>query len=154
VNEWVLLAYRMPREPSTPRIAVWRKLERLGVARLLDGLVALPRDDRSQEQLEWLAEEITDAGGEATVWFGVPGSKAHQRDLAAAMTSGLADEYRELARSAAEAAKGPAANRRRTAVRLQRELHTIEGRDFFAPPERERARRAVQKLMSTVDALT
>ncbi len=32
--EWLLLAYRMPREPSTPRIAVWRKLARLGVAKL------------------------------------------------------------------------------------------------------------------------
>jgi len=27
--EWLLLAYRMPREPSTPRITVWRKLARL-----------------------------------------------------------------------------------------------------------------------------
>ena len=42
--EWLLLAYRMPREPSTPRIAVWRKLGGLGVAKLGDGLVALPAD--------------------------------------------------------------------------------------------------------------
>ena len=27
--EWVLLSYRIPREPSTPRITVWRKLERV-----------------------------------------------------------------------------------------------------------------------------
>ncbi|MEV4644831.1 hypothetical protein [Saccharopolyspora sp. NPDC049357] len=38
-GEWVLLSYRMPREPSTPRIAVWRKLKRLGVAQLADGVV-------------------------------------------------------------------------------------------------------------------
>src|SRR5258708_1839751 len=30
--QWVFLAYRLPREPSTPRIAVWRKLRRLGIA--------------------------------------------------------------------------------------------------------------------------
>ena len=41
-TQWVLLCYRLPREPSTPRIAVWRKLKRLGVAQLGDGLVALP----------------------------------------------------------------------------------------------------------------
>ena len=41
-GEWVLLSYRLPREPSTPRIAVWRKLRRLGVAQISDGLVALP----------------------------------------------------------------------------------------------------------------
>ena len=39
---WVLLCYRLPREPSTPRITVWRKLKRLGVAQLSDGLVTLP----------------------------------------------------------------------------------------------------------------
>ena len=44
--EWVLLAYRIPREPSTPRITVWRKLKRLGVAQIVDGLVALPLDAR------------------------------------------------------------------------------------------------------------
>ena len=62
------MAYRLPREPSTPRIALWRKLRRLGVVQLVDGLVALPADARTKEQLEWLAEEVLDAGGEATVW--------------------------------------------------------------------------------------
>ena len=28
-HEWVLLVYRLPREPSTPRIALWRSLGRL-----------------------------------------------------------------------------------------------------------------------------
>ena len=59
--QWVLLAYRLPREPSTPRIALWRKLRRLGVVQLLDGLVALPLDSRNREQLEWLADEVADS---------------------------------------------------------------------------------------------
>ena len=62
-TEWVLLSYRLPREPSTPRIATWRKLKRLGVAQLNDGLVALPDDARTREALEWLAGEIAEAGG-------------------------------------------------------------------------------------------
>src|SRR5260221_12680322 len=68
--EWLLLAYRMPREPSTPRIAVWRKLTSLGVAKLGDGLVGLPADARSQERLEWIADEVAEAGGEAALWQG------------------------------------------------------------------------------------
>ncbi len=35
VQDWVLLAYRLPREPSTPRIALWRRLRRLGAAQVL-----------------------------------------------------------------------------------------------------------------------
>lgn len=41
---------------------MWRKLKRLGVAQISDGLVALPADARTREQLEWIAEEVTEAG--------------------------------------------------------------------------------------------
>src|SRR2546430_16854738 len=57
-GRWVLLAYQLPREPSTPRVSIWRKLRRLGVAQLMDGLVALPHSARNQERLEWLDAEI------------------------------------------------------------------------------------------------
>ena len=68
-----MLAYRLPREPSTPRIAVWRRLRRLGALQLVDGLVALPLDPHTREALEWVAEEVEQAGGEATVWLGGTG---------------------------------------------------------------------------------
>src|SRR3954470_927631 len=84
-GEWVLLSYRLPREPSTPRIAVWRKLKRLGVAQLSDGLVALPADARTREHLEWIADEVTEAGGTAAIWLARPASRSHERDLAAQM---------------------------------------------------------------------
>ena len=77
-EDWVLLAYRLPRVPSTPRSAVWRKLKRLGVGWLSDGLVALPADARTREQLGWIAEEITDNGGEAALWLG-PSPRSKRR---------------------------------------------------------------------------
>jgi hypothetical protein len=149
--EWVLLAYRLPREPSTPRITVWRKLKRLGVAQLLDGLVALPSDARTKEQLEWIADEILAAGGTATVWLGRPGSAAQQRSIATAMAASIADEYRALT-SVAEAALADAErDRRRTLARLRRELHRINQRDHFPPPERDEARLAVRALSDLVE---
>lgn len=67
VGQWVLLAYRLPREPSTPRIALWRALRRLGVGQLTDDLVALPADSRTREQFEWLAARSHFAGRGAVV---------------------------------------------------------------------------------------
>jgi hypothetical protein len=32
---WILISYRIPREPSTKRIAVWRRLRRLGALQIL-----------------------------------------------------------------------------------------------------------------------
>ena len=148
--EWVLLAYRLPRQPSTPRITVWRKLRRLGVAQVLDGLVALPADARTREQLEWIADEVCEAGGQATVWLARLASAAGERALAARMAAAVAAEYRQVIQEAAEASDLPVVAGRRTLARLRRDLQRIGARDFFPPSERERARLAVQRLAESL----
>src|SRR5215468_2889718 len=92
-STWVLLCYRLPRDPSTPRITTWRKLKRLGVAQLADGLVTLPADARTREQLEWIAQEVTEAGGEASIWLAQPASQEQERELATRMAEARAAEY-------------------------------------------------------------
>jgi hypothetical protein len=147
----VLLAYRLPREPSTPRSALWRKLRRLGAAQLLDGLAALPLDARAREQLEWLADEVIEAGGEATIWVGELASLAQERELAARMADAVAADYRRLLAQAESAHEDAPGARRRTLGRLRRELRRIRARDYFPPPERELAQHAISELASRVE---
>jgi hypothetical protein len=143
---WALLSYRLPREPSSPRIALWRKLKRLGVVQVLDGLVALPMDGRTREQLEWLADDVIEAGGEALIWIGTLGGAAQERELAQRMAAVVSQDYRRVV-AAAEAARGETAGQRaRTLGRLRRELRRIRLRDYFPTPERERAHAAVERL--------
>ena len=148
---WVLLAYKLPREPSAPRLSVWRKLKRLGVAQLLDGLVALPLDSRNREQLEWLADEVLEAGGEASIWIGEPASAAQERELAARLQEAIAEQYRAVIAEARAAAGEGGGRHRRTLSRLRRELDRIRRRDYFPPPEREQAERAVEGLALTLE---
>jgi hypothetical protein len=148
-RDWVLLAYRLPREPSAPRLAVWRKLKRLGVAQLLDGLVALPLDSRNREQLEWIADQVVEAGGDASIWTATPAALAQEREIAAAMQSGIAEQYLNVINQARQAVR--AGGNRRTLGRLRRELGRIERRDYFPPPERQRARVAVEELAAAID---
>lgn len=152
-GRWVLLSYRLPREPSTPRIGVWRKLERLGVARLGDGLVALPADARTREQVDWLAEEIAEAGGVATVWLATPGSAAQERAITQAMRTARAAEYHTVIAQARAAADGTAAERARTLRRLRAELRRIDRRNFFPPPERDAAQAAINALTADTEAV-
>jgi hypothetical protein len=152
-QQWVFLAYRLPREPSTPRITLWRKLRRLGVAQLLDGLVALPLDSRTREQLEWLADEVLEANGEATIWIAESASAVQERALASRMAEAIAGEYAALIEAATAGSGEDPAGRRRRLRRLRRELQVIGRRDYFPPPEREAARRAVEALAQEV-ALT
>jgi hypothetical protein len=147
--KWVLLSYRVPREPSAPRIAVWRKLERLGVARLGDGLIALPADARTQEQLEWIADEVLAAGGTSGLWLAEPASADQERELAAAMRDARRQEYDTILADARDAAPLADADRERAVRRLRAELRRIGRRDFFPPAERDAARVAVQALVDT-----
>lgn len=148
---WVLLAYRLPREPSTPRIAVWRRLRQLGAVQIGDGLVALPHDERTREQLEWLAQFVEDADGEATVWISEPTTAAQHRALAARMKEAVAADYQTVIDAARTARVGDANRHRRTATRLRRTVDRIKSRDFFPPPERHEADRAVAELAALVE---
>ena len=150
-EDWVLLCYRLPREPSTPRSAVWRTLKRLGVAQLGDGLVALPADARTREALEWVAEDVVDNGGEAMLWLGRPADRAGLEEITRRMTAAIAAEYRSVATGAEQAADADPATKRRIAARLHRELRRIADRDYFTGPERERARQAVTELSARPD---
>lgn len=150
-GEWVLLSYRMPREPSTPRIGIWRKLKRLGVAQLGDGLVALPADARTREHLDWIAEEITQADGTAGVWIARPTTQAQEHHLAQAMADARAAEYRDLRKAVsaqAEATAPGTPERARATRRLREELRRIQRRDYFPPPERDAARAAINALVA------
>ena len=147
--EWVLLAYRMPREPSTPRIAVWRKLRRLGAVQVVDGLVALPSDPATVEAFDWLADEVIEAGGEAWTWHARPGSKAQRAALRDRVSAAAVEEYRALIAETTEAGRDAS---KRTVDRLRRELRAIEGRDRFGVREREQARAAVERLSARLDA--
>lgn len=65
---WFLCSYRLPREPSRLRLAIWRRAKRLGALLLHDAVWVLPADARTREDFDWLAEEIEERGGSVMVW--------------------------------------------------------------------------------------
>jgi hypothetical protein len=65
---WVLLIYKVPPEPSAKRVYVWRKLKSLGALLLHDSVWVLPSTERTREQMQWLASEIAEMGGEVYLW--------------------------------------------------------------------------------------
>lgn len=141
---WVLLSYRIPREPSTPRIAIWRRLKELGVAQVGDGLVALPYDARTKEHLEWVAGRVIEADGEAIVWVAEPSGRRNGERLAREMSEARAAEYRTLQKEVAAAVDvGP-----RTVQRWRRQLRKIDRRDYFRSAGRSEARQAIERRSS------
>ncbi|TFV80235.1 chromate resistance protein [Blastococcus sp. CT_GayMR20] len=147
-----MLSYRLPREPSGPRTTLWRRLKRLGVAQLSDGLVALPADARTREQLEWAADDVIGAGGTAGVWLARPTTVAQERELAEGMAAARSAEYRELAARCSAVAAAEPADRRRALRRLRAEWRAIGRRDYFPPAARDEAAAALRELERSLTA--
>ena len=63
-----MLAYTVPRDPSACRVYVWRKLKKLGAVAVQDAVWVLPSTPHTLEQYRWLAAEIAEMDGEASVW--------------------------------------------------------------------------------------
>jgi hypothetical protein len=127
------------------------------VAQLGDGTVALPEDARTREQLEWVADEVVEAGGTALLLRAQTLAASDEKVIAKAMSDARAAEYEELIAQADAATRSAPVGQRRAVRRLRRELRAIRRRDHFPPVEAERAVAAVAALaesVSAVDAVT
>lgn len=68
MNSWLLLHYKLPSKPSALRVYTWRKLKRIGAILLHEAVWVLPDNPRTAEQVQWLAAEIQEMGGDAYYW--------------------------------------------------------------------------------------
>lgn len=96
MSKWLLLVYKMPREPTAGRVYVWRKVKQLGAIALQDAVWVLPATQRIQEQLQWLSAEITEMGGDATLWTSDLTYESRADTLAVAFTAQADTEYRKI----------------------------------------------------------
>src|SRR5438105_11169770 len=62
-GRWVLVLYRAPKEPSTARVAAWRRLHRLGGLYIGPSVCLIPHGLTEQRVLEQIADGVRSAGG-------------------------------------------------------------------------------------------
>src|SRR5437588_3065494 len=66
-HSWLLLIHQLPAQPAYLRVKIWRRLQDLGAIAVKNAVHALPMNDETQEDFEWLLREIREGGGEAFV---------------------------------------------------------------------------------------
>ncbi len=64
---WLLLIHQLPPKPDYLRVKVWRRLQRLGAVAIKNSVYALPRNDQTYEDFEWVLREIVKDGGDASI---------------------------------------------------------------------------------------
>lgn len=68
---WILLVYRVPTEPASKRVSVWRDLKRMGALYLQQCVCILPDLPTVRDALERVTTKIPEMAGEYTL-FDVP----------------------------------------------------------------------------------
>jgi hypothetical protein len=96
LSKWLLLVYKIPREPSVHRVSIWRKLKQLGAVLLHDAVWVLPATPQTREHFQWLAAEIIELGGEATLFVSELDGTRQRTELVKQFSAKVDDAYKEI----------------------------------------------------------
>src|SRR5437868_5678707 len=66
-TSWLLLLFSLPTNRKTERVAVWRRLRKMGAVPIKTSTYLLPDEPPQYEQFQWLAQQIRDYGGDSTL---------------------------------------------------------------------------------------
>ncbi|MFZ5633239.1 MAG: Chromate resistance protein ChrB [Bacillota bacterium] len=65
MNEWLILIYKVPSEPTRYRASIWRKIKAMGAVYLQSSVCILPLNRKTEKNFRLLRREIESYGGEA-----------------------------------------------------------------------------------------
>lgn len=161
-ERWLLLIHQIPPKPDYFRVKVWRRLQRLGAVAIKNSVYVLPRSDRATEDFQWVAQEITREGGDASVCeagfvAGLSNDQIEALFKAArdADYAAIADEAKQIADAlSAKTICDPDIRSRAEAdiARVRRRLAETAALDFFDALGRQTAEGLVADLEARLKA--
>ncbi len=151
---WLLLIFQLPAKPAYLRVKIWRRLQSVGAVAIKNSVYALPANEGTQEDYQWLLREIQEGGGEGMI------CEARLVDgLSDAQVRQLFDQARDAdyeavlieARSlinmiGSSDVESSAEQVRNQVVRLRKRLVDIHAVDFFGASGRESAEGLISAL--------
>jgi hypothetical protein len=147
---WLLLLYGLPAKGNTARVGLWRKLKRYGAVQLKTSAYVLPDRPEHHERFQWLATEIKESGGEATLIRVAEIEDMSDDQIIQLFNEARAVEYKEVS----EACQAAIAGRRKLdgaelAAELgkqQRRFHEVKEVDYFRSPAADDAQMILQRF--------
>jgi hypothetical protein len=141
---WLLLIHQVPNSPAYLRVKMWRRLQKIGAVAVKNAVYVLPRSDQSLEDFHWVAREIMEAGGDASVCEATFVEGITNEELAGLFQAAREADYRELLdqikeanqelRAAEKTSDAWATDMAGRMTRLRQRLAEIQGIDFFECP--------------------
>src|SRR5437899_9756134 len=98
-TSWLLLLYSLPTRQKTERVAVWRRLKKMGAVQIKTSTYLLPDETAQYEQFQWLAQQIRDYGGDSTLVRAQEIEGLPTEKVIAIFNDARAKDYAELRKS-------------------------------------------------------
>ena len=137
-TSWLLLLYSLPTGQKTERVAIWRRLKKMGAVQIKTSTYLLPDEAAQYEQFQWLAQRIRDYGGDSTLVRAQEIEGLTREHVVAMFNDARAKDYAELRRSLQNfisRRKTMGAEEAATELeRLTRQFREIRAVDFFDSP--------------------
>jgi hypothetical protein len=162
---WLLLIHQLPPRPTNLRVRIWRKLQKLGAIAIKNSVYVLPANEKTNEDFQWLKQEIDSAGGEATVFRADSVEGATDKEIIETFREARDQEYMEitagldgLAGAVREQNRGKHLSAGRLAAheteldRLHAELERVIANDFFNAKGRNQAVNAYERCQQAIRA--
>src|SRR5262245_36806954 len=157
-QSWLLLLHQLPPKPAYFRVRIWRRLQDLGAVAIKNSVYALPANDETREDFEWLLREVVEGGGEACICEARMVDGLSDQDIRAQFDEARDADYREIAdeaRAIAEAARMSEAVSQAMqsdiparVKRLRKRLAEVATIDFFGASGRQ----TVEGLVAEIEA--
>jgi hypothetical protein len=148
-QNWLLLLYALPARRGSSRVSLWRQLKKSGAIALKSSTYVLPNQPAHRERFQWLAQQVRDSGGDATLIHATDIEGLPDEEIVRMFNAARAEEYADLS---AELVKFIAANKRKPAENFAIELERFAARleeirqvDFFDSPKAQDARMRLEQ---------
>ena len=148
-NQWILLLYGLPTKKGAARVSLWRQLKKCGALPLKTSAYLLPDKPENYERLQWLAQQVRDSGGEATIIHITEIEGLRHEDIVRQFNEARATDYEQL-----KAALNELTQQNRKGIRedfsseldkLTRQFEDIRKIDFFESPRAQDAQMWLQR---------
>lgn len=143
-RNWLLLLYALPARRGSSRVSLWRHLKKTGALALKSSTYILPDEPMHRERFQWLAQQVRDSGGEATLIRATDIEGLPDSEIVRMFNAARAEEYGALS---ADIVRFIGANKRRPTDAFANELERFTVRleeilqiDFFSSPKAQDAR--------------
>jgi hypothetical protein len=137
-SSWLLLLFSLPTNRNTERVAVWRRLKKMGAVQIKTSTYLLPDEPAQYEQFQWLAQQIRDYGGDSTLVRAQEIEGLPKEKVIAMFDDARGKDYGELRKSLqafiGRRKKTDAETGAAELERLTRQFREIREVDFFDSP--------------------